>query len=353
MRSLPLLILLCLLSAISRAELPRIEVSPDHQTFIRADTREVFHPWGFNYDRNDASRLLEECWKEKWSAVETDFHEMKKLGANIVRIHLQYASFMDAPDKPNESNLRQLAKLCDLANETGLYLDLTGLACYRKEKVPKWYDEMDDARRWAAQAHFWSVIAKTCADKPAIFDYDLVNEPAVPAEQRKPGDWLFGNLGGFWFCQFIALNGKDIDRNKMARDWTRKMSAAIREHDKAHLITIGMLPLPGAFPLEGAAPELDYISVHIYPEKGKVADALKTLKLFAVGKPLIIEETFPMSCSKEEENEFLLKSRPTAAGAIGFYWGKPPEELKKSRNIADAFTLAWLEIFQEINPNKP
>jgi hypothetical protein len=348
-----LALIVLIVAGTASADLPRIEVSADQHGFVRADTHEMFRPWGFNYDRNDASELLEEYWKQKWPDIVSDLQEMKALGANIVRIHLQFASFMDAPDKPNEENLQQLAKLCDLANEIGLYLDLTGLACYRKENVPNWYETMDDEHHWAAQANFWSAIAKTCADKPAIFAYDLVNEPAVPAEQRKPGDWLFGDFGTFWFCQFIALNGKDIDRNKMARDWTRKMSDAIRAHDKKHLITIGMLPLPGAFPLEAAAPELDYISVHIYPEKGKVDEALKTLNRFAVGKPVIIEETFPLRCSKEEEKEFLLKSRPTAAGVIGFYWGKPPQELKKSHKIADAFTADWLDIFQEINPNKP
>ena len=34
---------------------------------------------------------------------------MKKLGANVVRIHLQIGKFMDGPDKPNDKALDRLA----------------------------------------------------------------------------------------------------------------------------------------------------------------------------------------------------------------------------------------------------
>lgn len=55
--------------------------------------------------------------------------------------------------------------------------------------------------------------------------------------------------------------------------------------------------LSGFIP-EEVAPDLDFVSVHIYPEKGKVDEALADLKWFAVGKPLVIEETFNLSCSR-------------------------------------------------------
>jgi hypothetical protein len=35
-----------------------------------------------------------------------------------------------------------------------------------------------------------------------------------------------------------------------------------------------------------------------------------------------------------------------AAGWIGFYWGRTPEELRRSTAISDALTLGWLELFQ-------
>jgi hypothetical protein len=32
---------------------------------------------------------------------------------------------------------------------------------------------------------------------------------------------------------------------------------------------------------------------------------------------------------------------------IRFYWGKPPEELRRSKTISDALTLGWLELFEK------
>ncbi len=92
--------------------------------------------------------------------------------------------------------------------------------------------------------------------------------------------------------------------------------------------------------------DLDFISVHLYPQRGKVDEALKTLAGFAVGKPVVIEETFPLACTPKELEEFIDGSRKHAAGWIGFYWGKPPDELRRSNTISDALTLGWLELFE-------
>jgi hypothetical protein len=69
-----------------------------------------------------------------------------------------------------------------------------------------------------------------------------------------------------------------------------------------------------------------------------------------VGKPVLIEETFPLKCSLEELGKFFEGSKKTAAGWLGFYWGKPPEELRRSKTIADSMTLQWLEFFQKRKP---
>jgi hypothetical protein len=94
------------------------------------------------------------------------------------------------------------------------------------------------------------------------------------------------------------------------------------------------------------ADDLDFVSVHLYPKKEKVDEALKTLAGFAVGKPVLIEETFPLACSPKELEEFIDGSRKHAAGWLVFYWGKPSEELRRSKTISDALTLGWLELFE-------
>ena len=117
----------------------RLVVSEDCRGFVTATSFKPFIPLGFNYDRDYRMRLLEDYWDSEWDTIVRDFAEMKALGANVVRIHLQFAKFMRGPDELNAASLKRLGRLLALAERTGVYLDLTGLGCYRKADVPAWY----------------------------------------------------------------------------------------------------------------------------------------------------------------------------------------------------------------------
>jgi len=334
-----------------------IRVSKNKRGFVSAASGQQFIPKGFNYDRDYRFRLLEDYWEAEWPTVVEDFREMKQLGANVVRIHLQFARFMEAPDQPNEQSCGRLGRLVRLAEEVGLYLDLTGLGCYRKQDVPGWYDAMEETARWEAQARFWEAVARRCADSPAVFCYDLMNEPIVPGGKRAPGDWLTGELGGFNYCQFISLDSAGRTRSEIANRWTAQLAAAIRRYDQQHLITVGLLPnsLEGSAWSSGFVPRriagnVDFICVHLYPQTGRLKEDLKLLRGFRVGKPVVVEETFPLSCTPLELRQFLEGSRKYAAGWIGFYWGQTPAELARSTGMGEAFMAAWLKLFQEMKP---
>jgi hypothetical protein len=352
-----LAILLCVCATLSHTqadEMPWVQVAKDKKSFVVELTGKKFTPWGFNYDHDTEGRLIEDYWDKEWDKVEAHFGQMKKLGANVVRIHLQVAKFMDAADKPNEKALDRLTKLLGLAEKNHIYLDITGLGCYQKADVPAWYDKLSETDRWDAQASFWEAVAGRCAKSPSIFCYDLMNEPVVPGGKRKEGEWLTGELAGKHYVQFISLDQADRPRPTIARQWVKHLVASIHKYDKRHMITLGLLPnsLDGPGITSGFVPnkivdDLDFLSVHFYPEKGKVDEALKTLADFAVGKPVVIEETFPLRCSMEELGQFIDKSKKVASGWIGFYWGKPPEELRQSNTISDAMTLGWLEYFEK------
>ncbi len=295
--------------------------------------------------------LIESYWHERWDAVVGDFEEMKALGANVVRIHLQLGRFMNSPDEPNRKELDRLEKLLALAERTGLYLDITGLGSYHKQDVPAWYREMDERERWAAQAAFWRAIAKTCADSPAVFCYDLMNEPVVPGGKKKQDTWLPGSgFGGKHFVQFITRDRAGRPRDAIARKWIGRMVDAIRAHDADHLITVGLVPwsLEGSGLTSGFVPgkvteQLDFIAMHLYPKKNKVDEAIETLQGFDVGKPLLIEETFPLKSGTERFRAFLRRSKQHADGWISFYWGTPPEELRKKEGIKPAMHAAGIE----------
>ena len=339
----------------SRADdMPWVAVSQDKKGFVLDASGKPFIPWGFNYDHDTDGRLIEDYWDTAWDKVEVHFGQMRKLGANVVRIHLQFGKFMDAADKPDEKALDRLTRLIVLAEKERLYLDLTGLGCYHKKDVPGWYEKLAEKERWDVQARFWEAVAGRCAKSPAIFCYDLMNEPVVPGGKRNDGDWLGPPFGGKHFVQFITLDQQDRPRPEIARLWVHLLTAAIRKKDNRHLITVGLvdwsLDRPGltsGFVPAKIADGLDFISVHLYPKTGKLKDDLDTLEGFAVGKPVVIEETFPLACTPEELEEFIEASKKHAAGWIGFYWGKTPEDLRGSKTIPDALTLGWLELFEK------
>lgn len=336
---------------VEKSLLPSIRVSSDGKGFERSDNGQPFHPWGFNYDHDATGRLLEDYWHEEWSTVEADLREMKQLGANVVRIHLQVGKFLKGPAEAHEAELAQLLKLVEAAEQVGLYLDVTGLGCYHKQDVPAWYDALDEQQRWLAQAFFWKAIAAKVGHSSAIFCYDLMNEPISPA--GKPSkDWLGPAFGGKHFVQRISLDAKDRPRVEVARAWIKQLKRAIREVDEQHLITVGLvdwsLDRPGltsGFVPSQVAQELDFVCVHLYPETGKQAEALQTMQGFAVGKPVVLEETFPLKCSSQELIAFLQSDKNCASGTISFYWGKDLPELKTSDQFSDKILLQWLEQF--------
>jgi len=338
----------------STKALPRVRISSDHKGFVLGETLNPFVPFGFNY-LGLHGQLAEEDWHtpEGWRRIENDFREMKKLGANVVRWHLQFETFMAGPDRPKPEALALLKKLLELANETGLYLDLTGLNCYRLKRIPAWYDALSESDRWQAQAAFWEAIAGACANRPEVFCYDLVNEPVVG--DPKPGEhpWITGELGGFHFVQRICNKPAGRDSKDVAAQWISTLIAAIRNHDSQTLTTVGVIPWsqvwPGAKPVfysPKALPHLDFVSVHLYPERGKLEKDLAALAVYELGKPLVIEETFPLNCSFADFDKFFDASNPRVAGWVAHYFGHTPAEHRAGAEPAGRLVAEFLDSWQ-------
>ena len=88
-----------------------MRVAPDGKRFVLEKSGRTFTPWGFNYDHDESERLIEDYWRDEWAKVESDFAEMKRLGASVVRIHLQLARFLRGPDELDDANLERLGRL--------------------------------------------------------------------------------------------------------------------------------------------------------------------------------------------------------------------------------------------------
>src|SRR5690606_11906362 len=149
-------------------------------------------------------------------------------------------------------------------------------------------DAVDEAERWDVQARWWSMIAKTCAGHPAVFCYNLMNEPIVggKAAEGEPR-WLAGELAGFYFVQRISEDGSGRTSADVAQAWVEKLTAAIRQQDPQTLVTVGVIPWalvwPNAKPLfysPEIAKHFDFVSIHAYPDKDKVDQAIAALAVY-------------------------------------------------------------------------
>ena len=74
------------------------------------------------------------------------------------------------------------------------------------------------------------------------------------------------------------------------------------------LIEIGEPDEAAGFPPSAIAPELDFLSVHIYPGKNRLGTWIDTLNRCNVGKPVVIEEAFPLKCDVKELATFIEQS---------------------------------------------
>jgi len=329
------------------ANMETVRIAPDKNGFILHPSGDRYVPWGHNYASVDIMNRL----AKDPERVAREFTEMKAAGTTVARIHPEMPRILIGPDKADPEAIDQLEKVLKIAEKSGIHLKITGLACYKIKERVDWYDSMDEQDRWKTQAFFWETIARTCAESSAVFAYDLVNEPA--AVGKRADGWYMGRMGDVEFCQRLSLDPGERKSDDIFGEWTKRMVASIRKHDKTHLITMGMLPFPGAY--KAAAEQLDFVSPHLYPKTGKVSDEIKLLQKFDWGKPIVIGETFPLSCGVDDERDFLLKSREFAHGWIGHWPDESPAELAELKKTGkatshNAIWLSWVDLFKKIGP---
>jgi len=329
---------------------PITKVSISGQTFVDASGQTII-PWGFNYTNPEEVGLIDDNWYDSgvWQTIQEDFVEMKDLSANIVRIHLQYNKFMVDLNTPNEASLDRLLDLVLYAQEQGMYLDITGLAAYRENDQPAFYNELSDEDRWATQAIFWESVADKVGSNPAVFAFNLMNEPVVSVEcdGSQECDWFPGNsFGGFNFVQNITRTPNRPYAETMV-SWIELMTASIRSKDNQTPITFGSLAL-GSF--NQFAPNLDYLSPHIYPSSGEIVEAIDQVLNNQSDVPMVIEESSNLLCNITEFQQFTDGISGQYQGLMGHYFGRGLGELNPLV-LVDAIHINFQEFFIANNPN--
>ena len=310
-----------------------------------------FIPWGVNYTNTDELRLVDDNWydEETWEIIKQDFREMKALGVNVIRIHLQYNRFMVDATTPNQEALSRLEDMIEFAGTYGLYVDITGLACYIKEDSPAWYDAMDEQARWATQAAFWKGVAGVAKNYNNVFAYNLMNEPVTPV--KKTSTWLPGDpFGGYYFVQNITRTPAGRSWETVTRSWIETLKTAIREEDTRTPVTVGFIGLGVIAKFNDL---LDYNSAHVYPEEGKMDESFDFVENNQTDKPLVIEETGWFAGFDNMENFITTtQGQNQTAGYLAHYLGETIEQLDENGDLGSAIQADWYDLFCfQLNPN--
>ena len=320
-----------------------IAASPDGNGFTELDSGRPFVPFGTNYyDPNTG-------WPPKvWqrfdpNRVSEHFAVMKNLGVNCARVFLAASAFQPDVNSVDEESLRKLDTLIRIARRSGIRLILTGPDHW--EGRPDYWEPDRFAGEPALRAleTFWETVAARYRGEPAIFAWDLLNEPQMPwfVETWEPkwNAWLeakYGDRAGLkaaWTDELkeaeswgrIAVADDEADagnprlldwqrfREHLADEWVRRQVEIIRRVDPTHPITVGYIqwsyPIirPGdpslyaAFNPHRQAQWLDFISVHFYPLMGRpfgskrnwdnnLAYLQSILAYCHAGKPVVLSE---------------------------------------------------------------
>jgi len=127
------------------------------------------------------------------------------------------------------------------------------------------------------------------------------------------------------------------------------LTTAIRKHDPHSLITVGIIPwalvFKGAKPVfyaPGAARHLDFVSIHVYPKSAKIKEEIDELSAYEIGKPLVVEEFFPLACNMDELKAFMDLADDKIDGWISHYFGHTIEEHQAGADPGGPKTASFL-----------
>lgn len=254
---------------------------------------------------------FERAWLDH-HMTRADMDALGRWGFNAVRLPMHYALFLDpatpaGTDRWREDGFRRVDRLLEwaAANRMWVILDLHAAPggqgndvaiADRDPASPSLWQSAEDQRRTVA---LWGELARRYADNPWIGGYDILNEP----------NWDFdGSAGG---------HGCSDKRNAPISALYRRITAAIRAHDRNHLIVIEGNCWGNNY--AGITPDWDdklVLSFHKYWNRNDEASIAAILKLRqSTGRPIWLGE------SGENSNAWYRDAiRLVESHGIGWSW---------------------------------
>jgi hypothetical protein len=216
--------------------------STDGKHLVAPDGKRLFLV-GVNYHRSlDTGEWGAQPFDD--AAFEDDFRKAKEAGVNCIRLG-PASRFYEDP---------AIVKEC--ARKYGIYVLV----------ILNWgtrQDYVENAER----------VARMYAGEPMVLGYDIQNEPAPAGVLRVEHAADAAGMASAWTeatgplargsgSTFPGLSGKlNTPLDAVFGQWIGRHIAAIRKHDKEHLITVGYNSPLAALP---ANAQLDFVSHHVY-----------------------------------------------------------------------------------------
>lgn len=236
--------------------------------------------------------------------VRDEFALIAELGMNVVRIFLMWEDFMPAPDEVSTEQLNNLTRVCDIAQQNNLGLDVTFFTGHMSGPnwAPGWMlrpgQPMPPGVRQLVSG---GEIVNTgyrnyFTDETTREAQSLILNTVVSEFKEHPAIWMW-NLGNEPDLFAVAPN------RETGRDWVQEMTKLIKKHDRRHLVTCGLhvASLFHDYPLrvDDTFSQTDIAVMHGYPMYVDwLDDPLDTdfvpficaLTTALCGKPTLMEE---------------------------------------------------------------
>jgi hypothetical protein len=273
----------------------------------------------------------------KLNEITGDMAQVHDMGANTLRVRIEFGQIMPLATKYNGPALLALQNVLEAAQNHGIYIIITGL-WNDEQTTPAWYDHLDQAGRWQAQANFWKLIAWAGEPYSNVLEYDLAAEPTVPS--AVVSSWYMETDSEFPGPQYIVKTpgqSSTIEAKKiLALQWIDKLktSPALRTYDPSTPVSVGTFPDSKSFAPDNIASRLEVLTPHVY-DKPLREDPEIIKENALTGDPVILGETYPWHTGPDAMHTFLYDSRPWLDGTLMFFDGRTAEQ---ARADADADT---------------
>ena len=179
--------------------------------------------------------------------IATDFNIIKDLKLNTIRVFLSYEDFKISED--SSEKMAKLKSLLDQAEKSDLKVMITLFDFYGDYGI----------QDWTLTNAYLKNIVDEIKDHPAIYAWDIKNEPDLDYESRE---------------------------QRKVNAWLSQTITRLKEIDSMHPVTIGWSTAAAAVALED---QVDVVSYHYYQDLEHLAATHKELKS-KTKKPIILQE---------------------------------------------------------------